>query len=157
MERYGSFNAGDVILVQRAPHSIDRVDPCSADGDYFRNQRIIIWRHGVAGINVRVDSNTAAAGRVIKIDTARRGLDTVSRIFRIDAALDGVQPRFCTRDMWRKRLASSDPALLLYEIARINFLGDGVLHLDARVHFHEVKVFVPIDKELDCTRVFVSN
>src|SRR6478609_4278729 len=105
MERYGSLDTGDVILVQRAPHSIDRVDPCGADGDYFRNQRIIIWRHGVAGINMRVDSNTAAARRVIKIDPARRRLEIVSRIFCIDTALDGVQPRFCTRDMWRKRLA----------------------------------------------------
>ena len=33
MKRNGGFNAGDIILVQRAAHSIDGIDPCRADGD----------------------------------------------------------------------------------------------------------------------------
>src|SRR4029450_6912038 len=102
MERYGGLDSGDVIFVQRAPHSIDRIDPCSADGDYFRNQRIVIWRHAVARINVRVDSNPAAAWRIIKIDPPRRRLEVVGWIFGIDTALDRVQPRFRTRH-WRPK------------------------------------------------------
>src|SRR5207248_5654976 len=125
--------------------------------DDFRNQRIVIWRHGVAGINVRVDANATATRRIIKSYPAWRWLEVIGRIFGIDAALDRVQPRFRARDMRRKRLARGDPYLLLDEIASINFLGDRVLHLDACVHFHEVKVFVLIDKELDRTLVTLTN
>ena len=42
------------------------------------------------------------------------------------------------RNMRRKSLARRDLDLFLHQIAAINFLGDGVLHLDARVHLHEV-------------------
>ena len=44
------------------------------------------------------------------------------------------------RDMRRKRLPGGDTDLFLHKIARIHFLGDRVFHLDARVHFHEIKV-----------------
>src|SRR4030095_2491875 len=135
MERYGRLDSGDVIFVQRAPHSIDRIDPCSADGDYFRNQRIVIWRHAVARINVRVDSNNAAAWRIIKIDPPRPRLECFGWIFGIDTALDRVQPRFRTRDVRRKRLARGDPDLLFDEVASIKLLRDGGLHLDAPGQF----------------------
>ena len=157
MKRHSRFDSADVVLVQSTSHSIDRIDSRGADCNYFRNQRIVIWRHGVAGINVRVDANAAATWRIIKIDAARRCLEVVCRIFGIDAAFDRMQPRFRARDIRRKRLARGDADLLLYEIASINFLRDGVLHLDACVHFHEVKVFFPIDEELDGSRVFVSD
>src|SRR5262245_1287109 len=145
MERYGGLNAGDVIFVQSASHSIDRIDPCGTDRDYFRNQRIVVWRHGVSGIYVRIDANAAATWGIIKIDPPRRRLEVVGWIFGIDTALDRVQPRFRPRHVRRKRLSRSDPDLLLDEVASINFLSDSVLHLDARVHFHEVKVPVLVD------------
>src|SRR5689334_9102390 len=65
VKRHGRFDSGDVILVQSSSHSIDRIDPCGTNRDYFRNQRIVIWRHGIAGINVRVDADTAATWRII--------------------------------------------------------------------------------------------
>src|SRR6266446_8115423 len=105
MERYGGFNARDVVLVQRAPHSIDRIYTGRTDRNYLRNQRVIVRRHGVAGINVRVNANAAATWRIIKIDAARSWLEVVGRVFGINTALDRVQPRFRAHDMRRKRLA----------------------------------------------------
>src|SRR4029450_13315966 len=99
MKRHGGFNAGDVVLVRRAAHSIDGIYAGRADRNYLGNQRVIVWRHGVTGINVRVDANAAATWRIIKIDPARRWLEVVGWIFGIDTALDRVQPRFCVRDM----------------------------------------------------------
>src|SRR5215472_18172943 len=90
MERYGGLNAGDVIFVQSASHSIDRINPCGTDRNYFRNQRIIVWRHGVSGINVRVNANAAATWRIIKIDPSRHRLEVVDWIFGVDTALDRV-------------------------------------------------------------------
>src|SRR6185503_4504081 len=120
MKRDGGLDAGNVVLVQSASHSVDRVDPRRADGNDFRNQRIVKWRHGVAGINVRVDPNAAPTWRIIKIDATRRCLKIVGRIFGIDTAFNRVQAWFrtCdTRDMRRKRLARGDADLLLHEVA----------------------------------------
>jgi len=52
MEWHRRFDPGDVILVQRASHPINRIEPCGADRDDFRDQRVVVWRHRVAGINV---------------------------------------------------------------------------------------------------------
>src|SRR5262245_10414617 len=157
MKRHSGLNTGDVVLVERAAHSIDGIDPRRTDGNYFRDQRIVIWRHRVAGINVRVDSNAAATWRVIKIDPARRWLEVVGRIFGIDTALDRVQPWFRARDMRRKRLASGNAYLLFDEVASVNFLRDGVFHLDACVHLHEVKMPVLVDQKFNRSRVFVTD
>src|SRR5262249_20420969 len=157
MERHGRFDTGDVVLIQSASHSIDRIDSSGTNRNYFRNERIVVWRHAVAGINVRVDANTAATWRIIKINPAGRRLEVVGRIFGIDTALDRMQSRFCARNMRGKWLARGNADLLLYEIAPINFLRDGVLHLDARVHFHEVKVPVLVDQKFNRSRVLVPD
>ena len=33
---------GDVIFTERPAHALDGIDPCRADGDYFRNQRVVV-------------------------------------------------------------------------------------------------------------------
>ena len=106
---------------------------------------------------MRVNANAAATWRIIKIDPARRWLKIVGGIFGIDAALDGVQARDCAHNIWGKRLAGRNADLLLYEITSINLLSDCVLHLNARVHFHEVKMLVVIDQEFDRARIFVAD
>src|SRR5215208_5756542 len=98
MKRHSRFDSADVVLVQSTSHSIDRIDSRGADCNYFRNQRIVIWRHGIAGINVRVDANATATWRIIKIDAPWRWLEIVGRIFGINTALDRVQPRYRARD-----------------------------------------------------------
>src|SRR5215211_4728457 len=157
MKWHCGFDSSDIVLVQSASHSIDRIDSCGTNRNYFRNQRIVIWRHGVAGINVRVDANAATTWRIIKIDPARRWLKVISGIFGIDTALDRVQPRFCVRDMPRKRLARGDADLLLDQVASINLLSNGMLHLNACVHFHEVKVSVLIDQKLNRSSILVAD
>src|ERR1700693_860352 len=91
MKRDRCFNSGNVILVERSPHAIDRGCPRGADGNYFRDHRIIIWRHDVASVSVRIDPNAAATGRVIKSDSSRGWLKIFGRIFGVDATLDRVQ------------------------------------------------------------------
>ena len=54
-------------------------------------------------------------------------------------------PRRRARHMRRKSLAGRDADLLLYQVATVNFLCDGVLNLDACVHFHEIKTAIIID------------
>ena len=116
MKRHSRFDARNVILVQCPAHSINCIHPCGADRNYFGNQRVIVRRHGVPCINVRVDSNAMPAWRVIKINSTRRWLKIVGRIFGVDAALDGMQTRACMCDMRRKRLTGGYADLLLYKI-----------------------------------------
>ena len=93
---------------------------------------------------MRVDPDSAATRRIIKIDTTRRCLKIVGRVLSIDAAFDCVQPRDRMGYMWRERLTGRNTNLFLYEIAAIDFLGDGMFHLDAGVHFHKIKMPVLI-------------
>ena len=157
MKRHRSLNTGNVVLVQRAAHSIDCIDPRGADRNYFRNQRVVVRRNGVAGIDVRIDSHAPAAWSIIKIDPARRWLKIVVWVFGIDPAFDGMQSRDRVRDVRRHGLAGGDADLLLHKIARVHFFGDRVFHLNAGVHFHEVKVPVLIDQKFNRACIFIPD
>src|SRR5207247_11266079 len=151
------LDAGYVILGERPSHAIDCIDPCRTYGDYFRDQRVVVRRHGVAGINMRVDSNATAAGRVIKSYPAWRRLKIFLWIFGVDAALDGMQARSCMRDVRGKRFSGSNANLFFDQVTSINLFRDRVFHLDARIHLDEIKMPILIDEELDRARIFVSD
>ena len=55
-----------------------------------------------------------------------------------------------------ERLARGDANLLLDQIDAVDHLGDGMLHLDARVHLHEVDV-VAGGEELERSRIGISD
>src|SRR5260370_12701640 len=55
-----------------------------------------------------------------------------------------------------QRLAGGDPQLPLHEIETGNRLGDGMLDLKARVHFHEIEG-VALGDELDGTRADIAD
>ena len=57
----------------------------------------------------------------------------------------------------RELLARGDLDLLLHQIDAVRFLGDGVLHLDAGVHLHEVVVPLVVHEELDRAGVLRSR
>ena len=76
-------------------------------------------------------------------------------VFSVDAAFDGVASR---------REGSSGEArsggyvdLLADEIDVVALLGDGMLHLDAGVHLHEVELLVLVEQELDGASAFVVD
>jgi hypothetical protein len=156
MERHRGFDSGNVIFAERTAHSIDRVYPGRTNSDYFRDQRVQL-RHDVAGINVRIDPNSAATRRVIKGYSPGRRLKISLWIFRINPALDGVQSRSRMRDVRRKRLPGSDADLFLYQVAAVSLFCNGVRDLDARVHFEEIEISILIDQELDRARILVID
>ena len=58
----------------------------------------------------------------------------------------------------RQRQAGGDAQLLAHQIDARDHLGDTVLHLDARVHLHEVEVLArPVEQELDRARALVAH
>src|SRR4051812_36876959 len=106
-------------------------------------------RDDVAAVSVGIDADTMAAGGVIKADRAGRGGEIAGRILGIDAALDRVLLELDIALVERELLTVGDKDLLLDEVDAGAFLGDGMLHLNARVHFDEVEVTLCIHEELD--------
>ncbi len=88
---------------------------------------------------MRVDSHTWTTGRMERLDTAGRGLKISSGILGVHPALDHVTPQ-CRQLEYRKRCSGCDADLLLYQIDPGDHLRHRVLHLDARVHLHEVEL-----------------
>ena len=74
------------------------------------------------------------------------------------AHLDRVARRSAPRS-WRsgQRLAARDAQLPLDEVEPRDAFGDGVLHLQPRVHLHEVEVARAIEQELHRARAHVAD
>ena len=106
---------------------------------------------------MRIDPHTAPARRVVEIDPPGRGLEIARRILRVDPALDGVGTGQRPGDVRRQSVARRDVNLFLHQIAAVNLLGDGVLHLDAGIHLDEVIVAFLIDQELHRARIHVTD
>src|SRR5690606_16732882 len=116
---------------------------------------VVVGRDGVAGIHVGVDTHTVTTGAVVAGDLARVGAEAVEGILGVDAALDAVAHRFVveTADGYTR----GDLDLLTDQVVIDHLLGDGVFHLDPRVHLHEVEVPVLVHQELHGAHAFVVH
>ena len=110
-----------------------------------------------AGVDgAAVEPDTGAAGGTVAGDLADVGPEAVGRVLGGDAALQGGAlelDRLLGEAQVREGLAGGDAQLRLHEVDVGDFLGDGVLDLDARVHFDEdvLAGALPhgVDQELD--------
>ena len=57
----------------------------------------------------------------------------------------------------RQGLASGDAQLPLHEVQAGDHLGDRMLHLQSRVHFHEIKPAIGFGNELHRAGTYVAN
>ena len=69
------------------------------------------------------------------------------RILSIDTELNHMAT--CFTVPWWHAFAAGDEQLRLHEVVARDLLGDGMLNLEPRVHFHEVKRLVLTDQKLD--------
>ena len=56
-----------------------------------------------------------------------------------------------------QRLATRDPQHEMYEVEPRHFLGDGMLHLESRIHLEKVEFELLIDEELDRPGVVIAH
>ena len=56
-----------------------------------------------------------------------------------------------------KLLTGRNPQLRLHHIHAGDGFGDRVLHLDARIHFDEVKIVVRVHQELDGSGILIAD
>ena len=88
---------------------------------------------------------------------ADRRQEAAARILAVDAGLDGVAARLNRRLLERQRFARGNAQLPFDEVESRNHLGDGMLDLQPRVHFHEIKSAVRADDEFDGARIHVAD
>ena len=69
------LDAFDAQLGQRPLHAGDRLGARRLVDDQLADHRIVVRRHDVAGVGVRIEPHAEAAGRDQLLDLARRGLE----------------------------------------------------------------------------------
>ena len=104
-----------------------------------------------------VHPDAPAAGGVVILDQPGAGCEIVIGVFGVDAALDGVAPLLGFPDVFGKHAAGGNADLLLDQVHAVDFLGDGMLHLDAGVHLHEVEILLLVHQILDGAGVDVFD
>ena len=83
-------DAADLVLVERAEHSLARMLPVDAVHDQLRDQGVVQAGHIRARRHARVDANSWAARLPVGRDPPRRRQKAVGRILGVDPALDCV-------------------------------------------------------------------
>ena len=126
--------------------------------DELAEQRVVVRRHLVAGVDVRVEPDARAARGVEPLDRrrcpGRKSCSASSALIRNSIAW----PR-CGTSAWvmPERLAGRDPDLEGDEVDAGEHLGHRVLDLDPAVDLDEVGVAVVVDEELERADVLVAG
>ena len=104
-----------------------------------------------------VDAHPGASRRQPACDAARRGPKILPGIFRVDAHLNrmALEPNLILSN--RDRQTASDAQLLGDQVDTGNHLSDRVLHLNAGVHLHEIKLARSIHQELHRAGALVAD
>ena len=93
-------------------------------------------------MNMRIDANAGPAGHEDGPELACGRHELVLGVLRVDAAFDGVAPSGDVFLANGKTLAGRDANLPSNEVDPVRDLRDRMLHLNARVHFHEIETAV---------------
>src|SRR3954454_4317431 len=147
----------DLALGERAGHPRQRLGPIAAPDDQLGQQRVVVRRRRVTGIEMRVHAHARTARRHVARDRARRGREIAFRILGVDATLDGVPARQPASHAGRQPLASGEPDLLFHQIDARDQLGHGMLDLYARVRLDEVKAILAVDQEFPGPHALVAH
>ena len=83
------------------------------------------------------------------MDDARAGYEPVFRVFGADAAFDGVPALVEVFLLETQRFAVGHADLFLHQVHAHHFFRDGVLHLQAGVHFQKVEVAVFVHQKFN--------
>ena len=107
-------------------------------------------RHCVAAVDVRVDADAVATGRMKSFDRARRR-HKGARVFGVDAALNRMAFQGDVFLFDRQRRAAGNQQLLSDDIDATDHLGDRMLYLYPGVHLNKVKRVV-LEQEFEGAR-----
>src|SRR2546421_5929081 len=145
VQRHVGLDAFDHHFGQRILHARDGGLARVAVGDDLADQRIIVGRDVVAGVDVAVDADAGTARGVPQADRAG-GWHEGLGILGVDAAFHGMTADLHVALRVGQTLACGDQQLRLHQVNAGNQLGHWVLDLDAGVHLDEVELAVLIQE-----------
>ena len=147
----------NLILVEHAAHTLDGILACGGPDDELADHGVVVDGDFVTLVDVAVDADTDAVRLGQLLDNAGRGHEVVLRVLGTDAALDGVAALEEFFLMQVQHFVVGDADLLLHQVHAHHFLRDGMLHLQAGIHFEEIEVTVLVHQELDGARAAVVH
>src|SRR5437773_9933487 len=130
-------NARDGVFIERPAQSRNGLFPAVAPGDEFAQQRVVIVGYGPAFVDALVKADSRAAWNLPGENFSRRWDVIVFRVLGVKADFHRVSPRGDGLPGKRQAVPRSDGDLQLYQIEPGASIGDGMLHLQARVHFQK--------------------
>src|SRR5699024_2208377 len=126
-----------------------------AERDQFADQRVVVWWHVIAGINVRIHANARAAGRMILRDAPGRR-DEGLRVFGVDAAFERMAADDDVILTVAQRFTGGDAQLFGDQVHAGHHFGHRVFDLDAGVHFDKME-FTVFVQEFERARATVAD
>src|SRR5690625_2619888 len=133
MEVLIGANAIDDQFAEGLLHAGQGAGAIAAMGDDLGDQRVVVWGHGVAAVQVGVHPNARAAGSVVVLDGPWAGHEG-DRVLGIDAALEGVTGDGDVLLANAQRVAGGNAELLLDDVDAGDHLGDRMIDLDALLY-----------------------
>ena len=148
MQRHGGLYTLDDRQAQGTPHSLDGRLAIAVVDDQFGDHRVVVRKHFAFRVSRCIDAHAWSSRKVKGVDCPRRWCER-NRVLGIDPTLDTctVEGDFFLRIA--ERLSRRDADLLFDEIDAGDHFRHRMLHLDARVHLHEVELPVLIQQKLD--------
>ena len=121
--------------------------PVAAVADQLGQQRIVVRGHGPAFVHAAVAPDSRARRRQQQRDPARAGEVVVIRVFGVDAAFHGMPAEAHILLAKRQRLARRDANLQMNQVETRDQFRHRMLHLQARIHFEEIEIFLLIHQK----------
>ena len=132
-------------LDQGRAHACQRLLARVAMDDDLAHHRVVVGRHEIVGVDVRIDPHTGASGCMPGGDAARRGREFIG-ILGVDPALDGV-PLDLDLALGKGQLEpGGHHDLGLDDVHAGHEFGHRVLNLHPRVHLNEVELAVFVEE-----------
>ncbi len=136
VERQDCGHAGDLHFGEGAAGPAERLLPVGAGDDQLGQQGIELRRHNGAGADPGVQADTGSGRAAERGNGPGRREESPAHVLGVKPKFEGVATRLGIGGE-TQRLAGGNPELLLDQIDAGGLLGDGVLHLQARVHLEE--------------------
>lgn len=159
-ERLVRGDTSDPVLgqcaLQTADHGLE-VPPPTGD---LLDHRIEVGGDLHALVHTPVEAHARPGSRSVRNDSAGIWTEVVGRVLRSHPALHREAADLDVllgKSEIGQRVPGGDAKLRFDQIDVCHFLGDGVFHLDPRVHLDEDMPSAPVDEELDRSRVRVVD
>ena len=135
VERDHGGHALDGHLLQGTAGTLERLRTGGSGDDELGQHGVKVPAHGLAGLHTGVHADARSGGDRERGQGAGGGHEVAPGVLAVDAELDAVPAHLGV--LVAQGLATGDPELLAHQVQARDLLGDGVLHLQARVDLQE--------------------